>query len=203
MTDPGIELFLLPEPEDTHALASVLAARLEPGDVIALDGDLGAGKTCFVRGLAEGLGIDPHEVSSPTFVSMQQYAGGRVPLVHVDAWRMKSAGDLETIGWDELLAERAAVVAVEWASRVSTALPRRRIDVLLAPAASGGRVAMVDDRRHATDAARCRTCGAIAAAHEPFCSARCRAADLHKWLSGAYRIAGSTSEHGESDDFTQ
>lgn len=203
MADPGIEVFLLPDAEDTHALASVLAARLEAGDVVALDGDLGAGKTCFVRGLAEGLGIDPQAVSSPTYVSMQQYGGGRVSLAHVDAWRMKSAADLATIGWDELIADRKCVVAVEWASRVSAALPPRRIDITLAPAAAGGRVALVDDRRHTSPASRCRTCGAASARHEPFCSPRCRAADLHRWLSGAYRIAGSSSEHGDSDDFTQ
>ena len=202
MSDHAAELTLLPTPEDTEAFAEVFAARLEPGDVVALEGDLGAGKTCFVRGLARGLGIDPADVSSPTFVSMQQYGGGRVPLVHVDAWRMHGAQDLETIGWDELLSAREAIVAVEWPSKVLAALPARRIDVTLAPSPSGGRVVMVDDRRHGAPATGCRTCGAPARANDPFCSDRCRAVDLRRWLTGAYRIAGGSPDDGDADELT-
>jgi len=202
MSDPSMDMALLATPEDTEAFAEVFAARLEPGDVIALEGDLGAGKTCFVRGLARGLGIDPADVSSPTFVSMQRYGGGRVPLVHVDAWRMHSAEDLETIGWDEFLAMRDAVVAVEWPSKVLAAMPARRIDVTLAPSASGGRMVMVDDRRHEAQATACRTCGAPARANDPFCSDRCRAVDLRRWLTGAYRISGGSSDDGDADELT-
>lgn len=197
-----MDLTLLPSSEDTEAFAEVFAARLEPGDIVALEGDLGAGKTCFVRGLARGLGIDPADVSSPTFVSMQQYGGGRVPLVHVDAWRMHSAQDLETIGWDELIEARESIVAIEWPSKVLAALPARRIDVTLAPAPSGGRVVMVDDRRHGAVANACRSCGAPARANDPFCSDRCRAVDLRRWLTGAYRIAGGPSEDGDADELT-
>ncbi len=202
MSDPSMDMALLATPEDTEAFAEVFAARLEPGDVIALEGDIGAGKTCFVRGLARGLGIDPSDVSSPTFVSMQRYTGGRVPLVHVDAWRMHSAEDLETIGWDELVAARDAVVAIEWPSKVLAAVPARRIDVTLAPSASGGRAIMVDDRRHEAPATACRTCGAPARTNDPFCSDRCRAVDLRRWLTGAYRIAGGSSEDGDDDELT-
>lgn len=202
MSDPSMDMALLETPEDTEAFAEVFAARLERGDVIALEGDLGAGKTCFVRGLARGLGIDPADVSSPTFVSMQRYAGGRVPLVHVDAWRMHSAADLETIGWDEFMAAQDAVVAIEWPSKVLAALPARRIDVTLAPAASGGRVVMVDDRRREMPATACRACGAPARANDPFCSDRCRAVDLRRWLTGAYRIAGGSSDDGDADELT-
>jgi tRNA threonylcarbamoyladenosine biosynthesis protein TsaE len=202
MSDHAVDMALLPAPEDTEAFAEVFAARLDPGDVVALEGDLGAGKTCFVRGLARGLGTDPADVSSPTFVSMQRYGGGRVPLVHVDAWRMHSAEDLETIGWDELVAARDSVIAVEWPSKVLAALPARRIDVTLAPSASGGRVVMVDDRRHAAPVAACRTCGAAVRTNDPFCSDRCRAVDLRRWLTGAYRIAGGSSEDGDADELT-
>ena len=202
MSERPMDIALLAAPEDTEAFAEVFAARLEPGDVVALEGDLGAGKTCFVRGMARGLGIDPADVSSPTFVSMQRYAGGRVPLVHVDAWRMHSPEDLETVGWDEILALRDAVIAVEWPSKVLAALPARRIDVTLAPSASGGRVAMVDDRRREAPEASCRTCGAGARTNDPFCSDRCRAVDLRRWLTGAYRIAGGSSDDGDADELT-
>lgn len=202
MSELPVELSLLATPEDTEAFAEVFAARLEPGDVVALEGDLGAGKTCFVRGLARGLGIDPSQVTSPTFVSMQRYGGGRVPLVHVDAWRMHSPDDLETIGWDEAIAEGDAIIAIEWPSKVIAALPARRVDVTLAPAASGGRVAMVDDRRRSPPSGVCRTCGNPARAHEPFCSDRCRAVDLRRWLTGAYRIAGGSSDGGDADELT-
>lgn len=202
MSDRSMDMALLASPEDTEAFAEVFAARLEPGDVVALEGDLGAGKTCFVRGLARGLGIDPADVSSPTFVSMQRYEGGRVPLVHVDAWRMHSAEDLETVGWDEILDARDAVVAIEWPSKVLAAMPARRIDVTLAPSASGGRIAIVDDRRHQALATACRTCGTPARANDPFCSDRCRAVDLGRWLTGAYRIAGGSSEDGDDDELT-
>jgi tRNA threonylcarbamoyladenosine biosynthesis protein TsaE len=169
---------------------------------VALEGDLGAGKTCFVRGLAQGLGIDPSVVSSPTFVSMQRYDGGRAPLVHVDAWRMHSADALETIGWDELLAAREAIIAIEWPSKVLSAIPPRRIDVTIAPAASGGRVIMIDDRRREAHATACRTCGTTARPNDPFCSDRCRAVDLRRWLTGAYRIAGGSSDDGDADELT-
>lgn len=202
MSEHSMDIALLATPEDTEAFAEVFAARLEPGDVVALEGDLGAGKTCFVRGLARGLGIDAADVSSPTFVSMQRYEGGRVPLVHVDAWRMHSAEDLETIGWDEVVGAGDAVIAIEWPSKVLAALPARRIDVTLAPAASGGRVVMVDDRRRESPTTVCRTCGAPVRANDPFCSVRCRAVDLRRWLTGAYRIAGGSSEDGDPDELT-
>ena len=202
MSDHGVDMALLATPEDTEAFAEVFAARLEPGDVVALEGDLGAGKTCFVRGLARGLGIDPAGVSSPTFVSMQRYGGGRMPLVHVDAWRMHSAEDLETIGWDEVLGAHDAAVAIEWPSKVLAAMPSRRIDVTLAPSPSGGRVVIVDDRRHKALATACRTCGVPARANDPFCSDRCRAVDLRRWLTGAYRIAGGPSDDGDADELT-
>lgn len=102
---------------DTRAFAARLAARLEPGAVLLLSGDLGAGKTAFVRGLAEGLGIDSGEVTSPTFTLVHEYRGGRLPLVHVDLYRLESA-DLDEVGLDTDLAA-AGVIAVEWAERLS------------------------------------------------------------------------------------
>lgn len=102
---------------ETERIAADLAAALEPGAVLVLSGDLGAGKTAFVRGLAEGLGIDPAEVASPTFTLVHEYRGGRLPLVHVDLYRLESA-ELDEVGLDEDLAS-AGVVAIEWPERLA------------------------------------------------------------------------------------
>ena len=107
--------------DDTRALARTLAGELSPGAVLLLSGDLGAGKTAFVRGLAQGLGIDPGDVTSPTFTLVHEYQGGRLPLVHVDLYRLDRA-DLDEIGFDADLAERG-VIAVEWPERLARAIP--------------------------------------------------------------------------------
>lgn len=106
---------------DTRAIAARLAAGLRPGAVLLLSGDLGTGKTAFVRGLAEGLGIDPSDVTSPTFTLVHEYRQGRLPLVHVDLYRLDKA-DLDELGMDTDLAERG-VMAIEWAERLSRGLP--------------------------------------------------------------------------------
>jgi tRNA threonylcarbamoyladenosine biosynthesis protein TsaE len=99
---------------ETEALGAELAARLGPGSRVRLYGELGAGKTAFVRGLAAGLGIDPDDVSSPTFTLVQEYAG-RVPLFHVDLYRL-GPGDVDDLGLDALAAQ--GVLAIEWAERM-------------------------------------------------------------------------------------
>jgi tRNA threonylcarbamoyladenosine biosynthesis protein TsaE len=106
---------------DTRAFAAGLAAELRPGAVVLLSGELGAGKTAFVRGLAEGLGAEPGEVTSPTFTLVQEYRGGRLPLIHVDLYRLEAA-DLSEIGLDEALAA-AGVIAVEWPERLTRPVP--------------------------------------------------------------------------------
>src|SRR5947209_5764697 len=118
--------------EQTEQIAAALAARLTGGECIALHGDLGAGKTQFVRGLLEGLGGNTRSVSSPTFVLLNVYDSGRLKLFHLDAYRVAGAQDFESIGFTELL-EQGGVVVVEWAQRVVELLPpaciRIRIDV--------------------------------------------------------------------------
>lgn len=117
--------------EETMALAVRLAQRLTPGSVLLLSGTLGAGKTAFVRGLAEGLGIDPGEVSSPTFTLVHEYRGGRLPLSHADLYRLERAG-ADDLGLDEIAAA-AGVLAIEWPERLRQALPGAvsiRIEVL-------------------------------------------------------------------------
>ncbi len=106
---------------ETAQVAEALAARLRAGDVVLLFGDLGAGKTAFVRGLAAGLGADPDDVSSPTFTLIQEYRTGRLPLYHVDLYRLngREAGDL---GLEELTSGQG-VVAIEWAEKVEEPYP--------------------------------------------------------------------------------
>lgn len=116
--------------EQTEALAARLGRTLIGGECIALHGDLGAGKTQFVRGLAAGLGISPRVVSSPTYVLLNVYDGGRLALYHLDAYRITGAEDFEGIGFSELL-EQGGVVAVEWPSRIAELLPPRHIEVSL------------------------------------------------------------------------
>ena len=103
--------------EETRHIAAALAKELRAGAIVLLKGDLGAGKTAFVRGLAEGLGLKPEEVTSPTFTLVHEYRGGRLPLVHVDLYRLDRA-DLDEIGLDQDVANRG-IVAVEWPERLS------------------------------------------------------------------------------------
>jgi tRNA threonylcarbamoyladenosine biosynthesis protein TsaE len=107
--------------EETRAIAARLARDMSPGAVVLLSGDLGAGKTAFVRGLAEGLGLDAGDVTSPTFTLVHEYRGGRLPLIHVDLYRLDAA-DLAEIGLDDDLAA-SGVVAVEWPERLTRATP--------------------------------------------------------------------------------
>ncbi len=113
---------------ETAAAARALAASLQPGDVLLLSGNLGAGKTAFVRGLAEGMGIDPDEVSSPTFTLVHEYGGGRLTLYHADLYRLDRAAT-EDLGLEEL-GVHDGVLAIEWPDRLSHALPgARRIEI--------------------------------------------------------------------------
>jgi tRNA threonylcarbamoyladenosine biosynthesis protein TsaE len=107
--------------EETSAAGERLAGRINAGDVVLLYGDLGAGKTAFVRGLARGLGASADDVSSPTFTLVQEYRGSRVTLHHVDLYRLKEI-EVDDLGLDELTLG-PAVVAVEWAERWADAPP--------------------------------------------------------------------------------
>ena len=99
----------------TGDVGEAFARTLQPGDVVLLYGDLGAGKTAFVRGMARGLGADPEEVSSPTFTLIQQYAAPSLTLYHVDLYRLEPA-EIEDLGLDELVSGDG-IVAIEWADR--------------------------------------------------------------------------------------
>ena len=212
-----------------EVLGDLLRSRRQGSRPIALllSGELGAGKTTLVRGLARGLGVSADSVASPTFTLRMDHFGDR-PLVHVDAWRMRD-GDAESIGLDEALASDA-VVAIEWPERIGESLRGPHLRVALEHAdpveenAEPGRVATVSAadvgpqeeariseglvllvRAPRVAPPMCPACGRPLAGeqggsstHRPFCSDRCRKADLGDWLSMRHRIAGS--ETPEVDD---
>ena len=113
--------------EETWALAKRLAAELKPGDVVRLEGDLGAGKTTFVQGLAAALGV-AGRVTSPTFCLVQEHRGDGILLVHMDLYRLCNEDDVLAIGWEDYLAE-GAIVAVEWPERAGSLIPNDAIRV--------------------------------------------------------------------------
>lgn len=117
-----LELILATEsPEETLDLACRLGSELQGGEVIALSGDLGAGKTLFVKGIAEALGIEPRRVTSPTFLLVHELEG-RLDLKHLDAYRSGGARDFLELGYDDLQGS-GSVIAIEWAERVGSLLP--------------------------------------------------------------------------------
>jgi tRNA threonylcarbamoyladenosine biosynthesis protein TsaE len=122
--------------EETAAAGEALARTMTPGQVVLLFGDLGAGKTAFVRGLARGLGAPPDEVSSPTFTLIQEYRGGRATLYHVDLYRLEPA-EIAELGLDELTSGDG-LVAIEWADRWADR-PSEAIEVRLAEAGENRR----------------------------------------------------------------
>lgn len=155
--------------DETRRAAIGLARSVsqEPGRglILGLSGPLGAGKTHFVKGLAEGFGIDPDRVSSPTFVIVNEYAADFGSLAHVDLYRLETAAELDDTGFLDLLVP-GAVVAVEWADRFPTALPADRLEVrlervpgdegsrsLAASATGRGSRALLEAWRHTLDAA--------------------------------------------------
>ncbi len=112
--------FLTHSPEETEKVGEALGQVLRAGSVIAYEGDLGAGKTAFTRGLARGLGAS-EQVTSPTYTIVNEYLSGRLPLFHFDMYRLASAEDLWDIGWEDYL-DRGGVCAVEWSENVRDAL---------------------------------------------------------------------------------
>ena len=114
-------LFEADSVEATWALAREFAAELKPGDVVCLEGDLGAGKTTFTQGLAAALGVKGR-VTSPTFCIVQEHRGERNFLVHMDLYRLNGEDDVVAIGWEDYLAE-GAILAVEWPERAGGLIP--------------------------------------------------------------------------------
>jgi len=196
----------------TESIGRAIASCCRPGDVVALIGELGAGKTQFVRGLAGGLGIDPRSVSSPTYVMIQEYDSpepDKPVLVHIDAYRLRGEQDLGTIGWQDDGEElrRGGITAIEWADRIADALPEDRLEVrithtdlgrLLAFEPKGewanrsDRVAELLDNAAKAKSIPCPICSKQTAGDLPtfpFCSDRCRKIDLGRWLDERYLVS--------------
>lgn len=199
--------------EETERLAGAIAPLLRAGDVIALSGDLGSGKTTLVRALAAALGIDPSLVSSPTYVIANQYPNPRgLRVAHVDAYRLHAAEDLDSIGWD-ILTDGSWVLAIEWPERVGGigggAIERDAMEIrlehgpvregaetrfvtLTIPEAWTARPELAALARAVRPETRCPVTGERVAPDSPtypFASERARLADLNKWLTGGHTLS--------------
>jgi tRNA threonylcarbamoyladenosine biosynthesis protein TsaE len=113
----------------TERLGERLGRSARPNDVFALAGELGTGKTVLARGIAAGLGIEPTDISSPTFIILREHGGGRLPMFHIDLYRLEGV-DLANTGWEECL-EAGGVTVIEWPDRAGAALPKDRLEVRL------------------------------------------------------------------------
>jgi tRNA threonylcarbamoyladenosine biosynthesis protein TsaE len=134
----------LPDPAATTAFGHRLAELLFPEAVVALVGNLGAGKTFLVRAIAEGLGVDGRSVSSPTFVLIQEYRG-RLPIYHFDAYRLRSPAEFFDLGAHEYF-EGDGVCLVEWADKVEACLPAEHLRLTLTPTGESSRRAVLEAR---------------------------------------------------------
>ena len=115
-------------PEETQRLGAELARHLQSGDVLALTGEIGSGKTTLVRGLAEGLGIPVSSVASPSFVLVREYRRGRIPLYHSDLFRLEGVPETMTVGLEEYY-EGDGVTVIEWANKIPTILPEQFLEI--------------------------------------------------------------------------
>jgi tRNA threonylcarbamoyladenosine biosynthesis protein TsaE len=124
------EIIITNSKEETTVLAEHFAKTLKGGDFLAFYGDLGAGKTTFIQGLAKGLGIKKR-IISPTFIIMRHYALKLKNFYHVDLYRTQSRNDLLGIGLDQIIQDENNIVALEWAEKMGNLMPKRRIDISL------------------------------------------------------------------------
>lgn len=199
-------------PEETQRLGASLAAVLRPGDVVLLRGELGSGKTTLVRAVVAGLGLNPSLVSSPTFVIANEYEGADAPtVVHVDAYRLQGAEDLDSIGWERIVGG-GAIVLIEWPERIEGALPAERAEIRITQQGEHARrleimtplswnerpgmlaLAMPRDERGDTT---CPVTGQRVPASSPtwpFANERARLSDLYRWMTEGYTITREVHE---------
>ena len=145
-------LFSLSE-QETLEIGHRLGRGLRGGDLVLLEGELGLGKTVLAKGIAAGLGIDPDEVTSPSYTLVQEYPGGRTPVFHLDLYRLETTEELGTIGLEEILAG-GGVVLVEWGERLPGYLRRGAVRIRLHDVGEGSRrIEVIPDDQVVTDPA--------------------------------------------------
>ena len=138
-TDPALPRTVYSLSEDeTLDLGRTFARQIKGGELLALEGDLGLGKTVFVRGFASGLGIAPQDVASPSFTLVQEHPDGRLPLYHVDLYRLDNPDDVEPLGLEELMAS-GGVVVVEWGEKLPSYFRRDALVIRFHDVGEGSR----------------------------------------------------------------
>lgn len=202
--------------QQTAELGRALGALLRPGDVVGLDGPLGAGKTTLTRAIAAGMGLDPRQVSSPTFAIVNEYEGeGAGGLAHLDAYRLGSADELDSIDWERLIDPASGLaLVIEWAERIEEALPAgrtarigigpegqtvRRFELLLPQewAARPAAAALLDRCERPVQVTSCPITGRPVPTDSPtwpFVNRQAQMADLHRWFAGEYRLSREATE---------
>ena len=175
MSAPDLTLHL-PGPEDTRAAAAAIATHLRAGDAVALVGELGAGKTCFVQGAAQALGVE-QPVTSPSYV-LVKLLPATVPVVHVDVYRLGGVVDLDSLGEDVLAPD--VITVVEWADTITPLLPDDRLEVVLRHAEDSG--APPDADRGGAARPRRLELRALGPGWQPRWAALCD--DLAAWAAG-------------------
>jgi tRNA threonylcarbamoyladenosine biosynthesis protein TsaE len=129
--EKSVIILLSKSPEETFRIGCVLADGLKAGDVVALTGELGSGKTCLTQGIASGLGVpEGYAVTSPTFTLINEYTGRQMPLYHLDVYRLAGCADLPDMGYDEYLSGRGVMV-IEWAEKIREAVPVGALFILM------------------------------------------------------------------------
>jgi tRNA threonylcarbamoyladenosine biosynthesis protein TsaE len=122
----------------TARLGDAIGANLKPGDLVYLDGDLGAGKTTLTKSVAAALGFSTTSVTSPTFTLVHEYVGGRMPLYHFDFYRLTSPSELEGLGFDDYLSADDGALIIEWSKKATGRLPEDAVSVLILRNVDGG-----------------------------------------------------------------
>jgi tRNA threonylcarbamoyladenosine biosynthesis protein TsaE len=201
--------------EQTDTIAWDFSAIVRPGDIIRLDGEMGAGKTTFTRALAKALKHDLAQVSSPTYVIMNLYeTEGSTPIAHLDCYRMGDESELDALGWDTVT-DGSAIVLIEWAERIEDALPADTARISITPTGENDREFVFEVPEKWMDRA-----GAAALAPRPdttcpvtgdrvsgdcptwpFANERARLLDLNKWFDESHTVSRPIQQGDLEDEF--